>query len=289
MMIDCGCGANHWPSTLLLESGISPDKPAEIPGEERSYGIDNLVITHPHGDHIADIKRIHENVRFFLLTGGYRPFIDSIAIDKIDFRRRGQEAATHFVEIVKKYCGTYNKTTDRVAAATPDCTVRKHRFIDYEDGMDLNELSWFVSLEIGGHKVLFTGDMTAAGIRKILKSSKAQKFAEFVKGTTVLRVPHHGRENGCSDELFELIGEKPLACVVSDEALNQRNENTSSVPWYHARTSDSYVLVNGARESRRVLTTRNDGDIFLRITKDGFLEFQTHALAEKRKQIYESP
>ena len=30
--------------------------------ETRVYGIDNLVITHPHDDHLADIQRIHDDV-----------------------------------------------------------------------------------------------------------------------------------------------------------------------------------------------------------------------------------
>lgn len=286
MLIDCGCGSDHWPSTLLSSCGITPENPAQIPGENRRYGLDSLVITHPHGDHISDIQRIHDQVGFYLLTGGYRDFIDQIAIESIDFRQRGQDAAKAFVSIVKKHSGTYEPEKDRVRTSIPICTVEKKRFIGYSDGMDLNELSWFVSISIANHKVLFTGDMTATGVRRILKSSRAEEFARFVAGTTILKVPHHGRENGCSEEMFDLFGGKPLACVASDEVLNERNQGTSNIEWYRARTSDSTVSVNGAMASRKVFTTRKDNDIYLCISDLGYVQFHTNFFNELRSKIY---
>jgi L-ascorbate metabolism protein UlaG (beta-lactamase superfamily) len=286
MLIDCGCGEDHWPSTLLTNCDITPLKPVQIPGETRAYGLDNLVITHPHGDHLADIQRIHEQVKFFLLTGSYRDFIDKIAVESIDFRQRGQDAAKAFIKIVKEYCGTYEEQKDRVRNSKPTCIVEKRRFIEYSDGMDLNELSWFISISIANHKVLFTGDMTATGVRRILNSARAEEFSKFVAGTTILKVPHHGRENGCSEEMFDLFGGKPLACVVSDEVLNDRNEGTSNIEWYGARTSDIPVSVNGTMVSRKVFTTRNDGDIFLSINHQNHVQFQTNVFADLRKKIY---
>lgn len=286
MMIDCGCGENQWPSTLLKKYGITQRNPVQIPDESRRYGLDNLVITHPHGDHLADIQRIRDEVGFFLFTGGYGSFIDKLSPEEIDFRKRCRTAAEVFFEVVRHYKGTYEPAKDRVQNARPVCVVEKQRFIPFSEGMDLNELSWFVSFSIGGHKVLFCGDMTSVGIQKILASDKANAFAKFVGGTTILKIPHHGRENGCSEILFELFGAKPLACIASDEVLNERNEGTSSIDWYHRRTSDVPILVNGVLESRRVFTTRRDKDIFLEINEEGSISFQTNVFAAIRKEIY---
>lgn len=286
MMIDCGCGDNHWPSTLLKKYDITQKNPVQIPDDSRRYGLDNLVITHPHGDHLADIQRIRDEIGFFLLTGGYRSFIDKLSLEEIDFRRRGQTAAEIFFDVVHHYKGTYEPAKDRVQNARPLCVVEKQRFIPYSEGMDLNELSWFVSFSIGGHKVLFCGDMTTVGIRKILDSEKANAFAEFVAGTTILKIPHHGRENGCSEEMFELFGSKPFACIASDEVLNGRNEGTSSIDWYHRRTSEVEIPVNEVLQSRRVFTTRQDKDIFLEINEEGGIKFQTNVFSAIRKEIY---
>jgi competence protein ComEC len=103
MMIDCGCGKYNWPSKLLKYSkknGITGL--TSIPNQSYKYGLDNLVITHPHCDHIGDIEAIHDEIGFFSLTGNYSSIIDSITYDKIDFRKRDQYAVEKFVEIVKK-------------------------------------------------------------------------------------------------------------------------------------------------------------------------------------------
>ena len=94
-MIDCGCGEDHWPSRMLNFYKINKeDKPIKIPGEEGKYGLDKLVITHPHGDHISDIEAIHDSVGFFLLRGNYKEFIDKIPLEKIDFRKRNEKSIT---------------------------------------------------------------------------------------------------------------------------------------------------------------------------------------------------
>ncbi|NLD25859.1 MAG: hypothetical protein GX661_00710 [Acholeplasmataceae bacterium] len=285
MMIDCGCTEDHWPSRLLKYYSVSKEKPISIPGVTGDFGIDNLVISHPHGDHIADIKAIHDEVKFYLLSGGYSGFIDKITDDQIDFRKRGKVAAEEFRKIVKKYCGTYVQTSDRIANEKPICTVNQKRFIDYVDGIDLNEISYFVSFSIGGHKVLFPGDMTAKGIRKIIESPRKDDFLNFVKGTTILKIPHHARENGCSEELFAAFGTKPLLCIASDEVLNDRNEGTSSVDWYNARTSDKKVLINGELQNRKVLTTRKDKDIYVGIDTNGNISVKTNCFSEVKATI----
>jgi beta-lactamase superfamily II metal-dependent hydrolase len=288
MMIDCGGGDNNWPSKLLTHYNVTKSlSPVPLPTPTGAYGLDSLVITHPHGDHISDIAAIHDSIGFQLLTGGYRPFIDKIADSSIDFKKRGQQAAKKFKEVVKGYCGEYDANNDRVALAklASACHVEKARFIDYEDGIDLNDISYLVSISYSGQKILFAGDLTASAIGKILKSNKAQKFKDFVKGTTVLKVAHHGRENGCSEELFQLFGSKPVLCVASDEVLNDRNQGTSNIQWYTARTSDVKISINGAMESRKVLTTRKDKDIYLQIPASGNVAVLTNVFKEVRQKL----
>lgn len=286
MMIDCG-GDNHWPSKLLKYSGITASgNSVNIPNVSRKYGLDNLVISHPHGDHFSDIIAIHDDIRFYSLTGHYGDFIDKITINEMDFRKRNNETVLKFVNIVKKYSGEYKVENDRIKSAEPVCIVKQKRFIQYEDGIDLNELSYLVSLEIGGVKVLFTGDLTAKAVDKILLTDKADDFINFVKGTTILKVPHHGRENGCSQQLFDAIGKMPLLCIVSDEVLNEKNEGTSNTKWYTERTSNQSVKINGTIDNRRkVLTTRQDKDIYIEISENGNIAVQTNYFQNIRQEI----
>lgn len=108
MMVDCGCDDDHWPSKMLKYYEITKDaNPVPLPNHSHpsGYAIDQLVISHPHGDHISDIEAIHDEIGFYLLTGKHSDFIDKISVDTIDFRKRGQNAAKKFVSIVKKYTG----------------------------------------------------------------------------------------------------------------------------------------------------------------------------------------
>lgn len=286
MMIDCGCDDNHWPSKMLNYYKINKkEKPVPIPGEVNNYGLDELVITHPHGDHISDIEAIHDEIGFYLLVGNYKSFIDKIPIEKIDFRKRNERSIKKFVDVVKKYTGEYVREKDRIIAANPPCFVQHRRFINYEEDIDINELSWFYSFSMGGHKVLFTGDMTAAGIKKILDSDNAEDFKKFVSGTTLIKVPHHGRESGCSQELFDAFGKKPLLCIVSDEVLNERNEGTSATQWYFDRTSEEELVINCINKNRRVLTTRSDKDIYVEIDESGSLLVSTNCFGINKEEI----
>jgi len=111
MMIDCGCGDSHWPSKMLMHYKISRGQnPIPIDDGHNKYALDELIISHPHGDHLGDIEEVHKRIGFYMLAGGYSDFIDDIAIEKIDFRKRGQQAAKKFIEIVKEYTGTYDVT-----------------------------------------------------------------------------------------------------------------------------------------------------------------------------------
>ena len=283
MMIDCGGGEKSWPSKLLKHCGLKKGAtPVPIPDNFTGHALDMLVITHPHGDHLDDIQAVYENVGFYSLLGGYTYCIDKITMEQIDFRKRGQDAAKFFVKVVKEYISPLDSSKNR-PINDPACIVRMARFLDYEEGMDLNDLSWLVSLSIGGQKVLFTGDLTTTGVNKILESKRADEFKEFVKGTTILKVPHHGRENGCSDEIFEAFEKPPLLCIVSDEVLNDKNEGTSNVQWYTDRSNG--FPVDGKQEKRYSLTTRTDRDIYLGIDDTGQMAVMTNALKDIREKV----
>lgn len=286
MMIDCGGGNNHWPSKMLKNSRICKGN-SLVPNIEWDFALDSLVISHPHLDHYSDISALNDEIGFYLFTGGYLGFIDKIA-GKMDVRQRDQATVNKFIEIVKGRTGKYEAHLDRVAQNVPTCVVTRKRFLNYEDDIDLNDLSWVVSVEFGGHKVLFPGDLTADGVKKVLRSNRAKEFADLVKGTTFLKVSHHGRINGCSQEMLDLFGQKPYLCILSDEVLNQRNEGTANTQWYTDRTSDINLNINGELKSRKVLTTRSDKDIYLRVSENGSIYIGTNVFKDKKEQILKS-
>jgi hypothetical protein len=99
------------------------------------------------------------------------------------------------------------------------------------------------------------------------------------------KIPHHGRENGCSEEMFGAFGGKPILCVASDEVLNERNEGTSNIDWYTYRTSDIKIKVNGELNNRKVLTTRKDKDIQIGIDINGDITVSTNCFDTLKAKI----
>lgn len=123
---------------------------------------------------------------------------------------------------------------------------------------DTNNLSMAAVLSMGGIKILFPGDLEADGMRSMLTNPV---FGQKVRGVDLLVAPHHGRENGCCDQLFDLqLFGGPQACIISDGYIQHTSQQT--VGWYHSRMS-GIVLTDGTK--RRVLTTRRDGNITIEV------------------------
>ena len=94
----------------------------------------------------------------------------------------------------------------------------------FPSGVDYNNpntASCVTTLSYKGVKFLFGGDLPDSGWQALLKN---QKFVDAISGTSVFKVPHHGRKEGCSEALFEKIS--PMLCVISDKPLAKDSKNT---------------------------------------------------------------
>ena len=100
-----------------------------------------------------------------------------------------------------------------------------------------------------------------------------------------LKVPHHGRENGCSQAMFEAFDKKPLLRIASDEVLNEKNEGTSNIQWYSDRTSDEKINIDGTMQNRKILTTRKDKDIYLQVSDAGIVQVNTNCFQDRKGEI----
>lgn len=117
-----------------------------------------------------------------------------------------------------------------------------------------NDLSLVVHLAINGTNFLFTGDMEKGGFENILR---LPSFAKLMGSVHVLMAPHHGRENGRCEKLFDDHDCKPDVVIISDCAKKFQSQETT--PYYASRAKG----ISGFRGqgTRYVLTTRRDGYI----------------------------
>ena len=116
-------------------------------------------------------------------------------------------------------------------------------------------------MEYEGVKVLLMGDNTPSNIDELLDN---ENFKKLTDGIDIFLAPHHGRDSCYSLDLMKHI--KPKITIISDKSDDTDN---SSIDKYRANTNGKIVFVNGELKLRKCLTTRNDGDIFVKI-EDGF-------------------
>jgi hypothetical protein len=132
---------------------------------------------------------------------------------------------------------------------------------------DTNNLSIPVFVGCCGFSILFGGDLEVEGWRRLLLNPN---FRALLRNINVLVASHHGRDNGCCEELFDYC--YPDVVIFSD--YEHRYETQKTTGWYANRvrgildkTDPTYWF--GGNPLRKVLTTRNDGSLKIDVRPDG--------------------
>ncbi len=216
--------------------------------------ISELQISHPHADHFDDIIGISKKtIKSFRCP----------SLVKFDDKVIGRKKSDHVkIAALRELKGRIKADDDAVKAGRGfSHTVYFADNIDYKDP---NTASAVTLLVYKGVKLLFGGDLPASGWENLLKKSD---FVSAVSGTNVFKVPYHGRPEGCCQALFDLKEFKPLLCILSDKSLEKDGQSTVATDWYSKRASGCRIV--GYDEPRKVLSTRSDGSIFIRINEKG--------------------
>jgi beta-lactamase superfamily II metal-dependent hydrolase len=235
LVIDCGFG-DIVPSSYLSKVSI----------------ISELQISHPHTDHFDDLLGIgNKTIKSFIC-----PDLSVFSDDQIGWKEKDKD------KIAKLRTMKAQIKPDNNAVSVNGEFSHTVWFPGDVDPNNPNTTSCVTILSYNGFKMLFGGDLPNSGWENLLKKDN---FVKALSGVQVFKVPHHGRTEGCSDALFEYI--KPMLCIISDKPLDKDNRNTASTDWYTKRTSGAKI--NGYDGQRKVLTTRNDGSIFIDVADTG--------------------
>jgi beta-lactamase superfamily II metal-dependent hydrolase len=235
LIIDCGSSDSI--------GGIKPHKFLEdMPT------LHELQISHPHTDHFDDIiKLASKNILSFRC-----PRLDNFENNTIGWKKSDKEKLEKLKEL-KKLIGSDDSAVPNERAKFGHTVWSSEKI----DSKNPNSASLVTIIYYGSFKMLFGGDLHKEGWEELLKNPR---FVRAIKGTTVFKVSHHGRESGCSEKLMEMLKPDLRLCIISDKSLEKDNENTSNTQWYTDRIKKGRRF-NGVE--RKVLTTRNDGSIHI--------------------------
>jgi len=241
-MLDCGADETN---------GFSPAK--LLKEKYNAKNLDYLLISHPHVDHICDIINVDNYMSPTVLSRNK-------IIDVAKIEEENSEVFETHKDIIEKYLdmnSRYNQPLQSLEnPKTKDWSdgVRIVEYSNKDSTMNLNDLSIVAFMEFGGYTILYGGDLEEKGWNALLSKNY---FVEWLRSTDVLIASHHGRESGFSSEIFKYC--KPKLTIISDGRFG----DTSATNRYVSVTSGMKVKNKGTVEDRKVITTRNDGHIFL--------------------------
>ncbi len=232
---------------------------------KNNYGItslDEVIITHPHTDHIDDIL----NFDYLSPKVLYRPrhlcdediikanpSSDKIKVDK-------------YIEINNRYNETLSNAEDP-SLSENNGGVMIHSFTPYNCGRsNINNHSVVNVIEYLGIKVIIPGDNETPSWKELIER---KDFTDAIEGANIFVASHHGRESGYYSELFNYF--KPDLVVISDGAATE-----TSITEKYSKVAKGWVVYrqkDGSAKERKCLTTRTDGSVVIKIGLDNGRKF----------------
>lgn len=208
-----------------------------------------MIITHPHLDHIDDILFFDGNPPTTIQRAS--------SITNAEVLSGVRECD---IPKFKKYCEINDRYAYPVTYSTDPSNPDNYGGLSIKtfstnlcDKENFNNFSIIAVFELSGCKVVVCGDNEVESLEILMRRSA---FRESARNADVLVAPHHGRESGYYDAFVSLVN--PRVTIVSDT-----NKSDSSASSLYSAKSRGWTVVdsNGHSQTRKCLTTRNDGDI----------------------------
>lgn len=217
--------------------------------------LDLLVITNYDEDHARGLPNLLENVKVDRLLVNQK-----VAPELID-NLKGYEPGDGIraaIDMAKRYNDFSSPFTP-----IPDVSWKSYSHA-YGTFTDENNLSLVFVLKVGGVNFLFPGDMECAGMEALLDAEP--QLCEDLSAIHAYVAPHHGRQSGLCDRVFDKHHCRPKLVVISDKGYVHDTQLT--VPWYRNKVKAGGGGWTVGGEERHVLTTRDQGTITFEVDRN---------------------
>lgn len=228
------------------------------------YNVNQLhtvIISHPHRDHIDDIGNFDALCPLVLTRPKH---LNEDDIRKSN-RTSDKEKVDKYLEIHNRYTHPVPETNDyRIPTNMGGVSIKTFTPTKAATS-NINNHSVVTVLSYLGLKVLIPGDNEPVAWKELLEQSA---FVDAIEGTDILVAPHHGRDSGFCNELFDKI--TPRLVIISDG----RFCDTSATNRYCQKATGWDVHKrSGGTETRYCVTTRKDGVIVVNLGNNGTNNF----------------
>lgn len=256
LMIDCGRTESFSPVVYLINNELS------------GRALTQLIVTHPHDDHIEDIQYVTSKLEPVILQ---RQVYDW---EEVKETESDYENLDHYSTWQAKYYVPASPVNWGMDIKVFSLTPAEAQALNQENWV--NNSGMVVVVTITGtkgrkfsEKFVFGADVETDGFIALLKN---KNFKAAVAGADFYVASHHGHSSGFSTELYDAMS-KPFLNLISvtsgDEHVDSR---------YGSEDYASGVDLDG--EKRYSLTTRTDGSIFIDVDDEGKFYVSTVSLEE---------
>jgi len=229
---DCGhkTDPENRPSVFLPQSGV--------------FTVHRMIITNYDEDHISDLPQLRESVRIESLQRN-----SSITPEQLRRLKEQTRPITTAMDALLSMMTAYTVDVTH-PPEFPGVDLETFHCNYPSDFQDTNNLSLVTFLDTPLGNFLIPGDIEAPAWERLLQEPK---FCERLRGVDVFVASHHGRSSGYCRKVFDYC--RPGVVIFSDSSIQHATQQDAGTYAAHA----SGILFRG--ETRRVLTTRNDGTL----------------------------
>ncbi len=252
LMVDCGNTSNFEPIDKILEWNWLPEQTTGNPPKKI---LKNLTLTNYDQDHFSGLPYLRSKV--LIETTRLPKNISSDELKKI--KDEITKPIEEVIKLKKEHSGS-------VTLVTP---YKKYIYYlnqsDFPDEkIDTNKLSQIVFVTYKGTGICIPGDLTSDAWEKHLKNKNVQ---EKLKQTQIFIASHHGREDGFNENIFKFC--RPEVIILSDKDIIHKTQEGQTQTYAGEVEGNGIILNEKTDQLRKVLTTRSDGHLWIRIEDNG--------------------
>jgi competence protein ComEC len=217
------------------------------------HKLDEVIITHPHADHIKDIF----NFDSFSPDVLNRPknLTDKEIVTAN--RREDKELFEKYIEINSRYNDDISAHDSPLHSQNNGGAIIQVFQSTGGNPTNINNHSIVTVISYAKSKVILPGDNDAESWQELLKQSN---FKKAIEDTDIFLASHHGLESGFCYDLFNCF--RPKLIIISNGRFI---DNASLVGYSEIASGWDVHRRNGSIVEKKYLTTKSDGNIEIAI------------------------
>lgn len=201
------------------------------------YKIEQLIISHPHKDHISAIVDFNKKFAPFYLTCPNDKEGNS-RLDKLDFSYFDED--TEEIKVLRDMYS--DRSLPLTTCFNSEGIIKQYLFyikpgeVANNDSLISdgecyqNNVSLVNLFEINGYYVLFPGDIMKNGMEYLINNAPKLRRKLSCHGIDILVAPHHGLESSFCSYMFETMKGNKIRClnIISEKVNSDDNRNVDS-------------------------------------------------------------